>query len=696
MAADHLDSILERLSKGEMVPMPEKLFTKIWMSTLLASLLLISSACSTALTSMPPTTTNPTSMAFAPSPPLIALATDTAQPAPTPTPNQQAITFIPTTFEQPGAWSLRHPYSDPHAPVLITPATDGYALNQDFQVASIELSYRWIGIGDSVYDYQRIERRDSGFWKNDQPISTEAVDKLVQAIAHLHPQPHTVSVTVWSDDYPYWAIELTSMNGDNVLLYSDSNASSYIPWNVIFNGKIYAQYTGDIPSALDGLFTVFEDRTISYSCGCQNEGYLPANSFEPQPEQISEGFNGLLPIYHDFSYYADLQNGELRGYLSGESRVDQVGQAQINWLTDLRAIDLDSVPGQTVSCSLENMPNDDPQWIYWKFNCPVGSPVDRISYRYPIRLTYATSNGQPYILSGELFGYWEPSTTLPFVPYPDEIGVILKSSPPVNDLLQDHLVYFDYTLGYADPSTGVITHEWDADVVLLGQVQVGQRTVPYTVNFDKVYIKDGTVVRWDLNRAKLEDLLKEVLNQTVTRRFLEVDPHAEIDLYYAEYDDHPIIEAGDLPACAYLPDGKELPQPGQPLRGFGFNQSRTVLGSAFYDMQIVFMDGSLRVFQLDLDPASPGDAYWMSVLPEALKPKGAPPFMTIQTRLGISDINLLWDEQTNPATVSYYESMFSGWDVTRLTEFDQGLRLNHRWYDLTPEGGLTLLECQGP
>jgi hypothetical protein len=677
-----------------MVPVSEKVFIKILLCLLLGSLLWFTSACSTATAPMPPATNTPTSTTASPTPSPATSLTDTAQPVPTTTPTQEAITFIPITFEHAGAWNLRHPYADPNAPDLITPTADGYALNQDFQVASIELSYRWIGIGDSVYDYQRIDRMENGFWKNAQQISSEAVDKLVGAIAHLRPEPHTVSVTVWSDDYPYWAVELTSMNGDKVLLYSDSNASSYIPWNVIFNGEIYAQYSGDIPSALDGLFTVFEDRTISYSCGCQNEGYLPANSFEPPPEQISEGFNGLLPIYHDFSYYADLQKGELRGYLSGDSRVNQVGQAEINWLTDLQAIDLDSVSGQTVSCSLENVPEDDPQWVYWKFNCPVGKPADRISYRYPIRLTYATSGGQPYILSGELFGYWEPTATLPFVPYPYEIGEILKSSPSVADLLQDHLVYFDYTYGSADPATGVITHEWDADVVLLGQAQVGERIVPYTVNVDKVYIKDGMVVRWDINRAKLEDLLKEVLNQTVTRRFLEYDPHGEIDLYYAEYDEHPIIKADDLAACAYLPEGKELPQPGQPLRGFGFNQSRTVLGSAFYNMQIIFIDGSLRIFQLDLDPASPGDAYWMSVLPETLKPKNAPPFKTIDTLLGSPDINVLWDEQTNPADVSDYESMFADWDVVRLTKYDQGLRLNQRWYDLTPKGGLILVNCQ--
>jgi hypothetical protein len=631
-----------------------------------------------------------------------AVPTATAEPTqivqfiPSPTPTQEIITFIPTTFEQPGAWKFRHPYSDPNAPRLIIAAMDGYALSPDFQIATIELSYRWIGIGDSIYDYQRIERHASGYWKNDQPVATEAMDTLVQAIAHLRPEPQTLSVTVWSDDYPFWAVELTSVNGDKVLLYSSSNSSGYIPWNVIFNGEIYAQYSGDIPSALDGLFTVFEDRKISFDCGCQNNGYLPIKSFEPPPTQLSEGFSGLLPVYHDFSYYPDYQKSEVRGYLSGEGRISQVGEAEINWLTDLQAIELQRNDGRTVSCSLENMPSDDPQWIYWQFSCPVGKPTSGISYRYPIQLIYTTSNGQSYILSGELFGYWEASTTLPFVLYPYEIGEILKSSPLAGELLSDHLVYFDYAYGSANSSTGVITHEWDADVVLLGQVQVGKRIVPYTVNIDKVYIKDGKVVQWGITRVQLEDLIREVLNQTVTRHFLDYDPEGEIDLYFAEYSEYPIIEADDLPACAFLPEGKELPQPGQPLRGFAFNQSQTALGGGYYNMQVVFVDGSLRIFQLDLYPASKGDTFWISVMPEVLKPKNAPPFTSIQTSLGSADILVEWDEQASPADVSYYQSKFAGWDMVRLTEWMQGLRLNQRWLDLTPDGRLTLVDCQTP
>ncbi|HSB67430.1 MAG TPA: hypothetical protein VLD65_12710 [Anaerolineales bacterium] len=677
--------------------MTKQYFVKAILAFLI-SLLLLLTACAYATsptqnlalqtgTEAPTQTLRPTS---------IRTELPTLQALPSLTPTQAAIKFIPTTFEQPGTWNLRHPYADPNAPRLISKSQDGYQLDPGFEVASIELSYRWIGIGDSVAKYQRIERRDGGFWNNGTQISAASVSKLVEAVAHLRPEPQVLSVTVWTDDYPFWAIELTSVSGDKILLYSQSNSSSYIPWNVIFNGEIYSQYDGAIPSALDGLFKVFDDHTIAFTCGCTQEGFLPSVTYEPPPAQLSEGFSGLLPIYRYFNYFPDPQKGELSGYLSDFSWTSQVEGAEINWLTGLQAIDLDMGPDQTVSCSLESMPTDDPQWIYWRFNCPMVKPTGSTTYRYPIRLTYATTSGRPYILSGELFGYWEASMTLPVVPYPEEIGDILESSPVAGGLLSDHLVYVPGYYSAANETTGIITHEWDAEVILLGQVQFGKRIIPYTVSLDAVNIQDGKLVRWDLDRAELEGLLREVLNQPVTQRFLEFDPQGVINLYYAESDESPIIRADDLPACSYLPQGSELPLPGKPLRGYAFNQPQPVSHGGFYNMQLVFLDNRLRIFQMDLDPASRGDAYWMSVLPVELKPQNAPPFIRISTFLGSPDITVLWDEHASPDDVSYYESMFTGWDVFRMTTFDQGLRLNQRWFDLTPEGELILLNCQAP
>ncbi len=621
--------------------------------------------------------------------------TATTQAIPSTTPAQESILILPTTLEQPGAWILRNPYAYPSASKLFTASPDGYALSPDFEVASIELSYRWIGIGNEVYDYQRIERRDNGFWKNDEQLSSVAVGKLVQAIAHLRPEPQSISVTVWTDDYPTWAVELTSLKGDKVLLYSDSNAPSYIPWNVFFNGEIYAQFDGAIPSALDGLFTVIEGRTIASTGGCQCGDYLPATTIEGPPYQIRYGFSGLLPVYKEFGYWIEAEKGELQGYLSGITWTDKVGKAEINWLTGLQAVEVQPGMGQKVACSLENVPTDYPDSVYQRFTCPIGQPGEGPTYDYPIQMTFATSSGQPYILSGELFGYWESSMTLPVTAYPEEIGEILKSAPSSGDLLRDHLMYVVDFLGSAAQTTGEMSSKWEADVALLGQVELGERIIPYTVMINNVKIENGKLVRWELDRAELENLLKDVLSQTVTQRFVEYEPMGVINLYYAEDGDYSLIEPDYLPACADLPAVIELPTADQPYRGFSFNMLPSIYRYGFYSSQFLLLKDGVRVYDVDLDPSATEAAFWMSILPDTLKPQNAPPFTRIINSTRSSEIFVGWSTDASATEVSEYNAMFAGWDV-EISGHDPGLNLLHKQFGLTPDGRVTLVDCQAP
>jgi hypothetical protein len=208
-----------------------------------------------------------------------------------------------------------------------------------------------------------------------------------------------------------------------------------------------------------------------------------------------------------------------------------------------------------------------------------------------------------------------------------------------------------------------------------------------------VKVEDGKLVQWTLNRTKLETLLKDVLAQPITQRFLDSDPNGMINLYYGESDEYPLIRSEDLQACAYLPQGETLPTSGQPLRGFSFNHPG--LGSGFYTMQIVFMENSLRIYDLNLRPSSAADEFWMSLLPADFKPLEAPSFTRIDAMSRGPAINVMWSKDTSPAEESYYNAMFSGWEVMPLT-YDPGLKLTGKWFDLTPEGKLVLLDCQAP
>jgi hypothetical protein len=633
-----------------------------------------------------------------------ALPTDTAvvrTAGPTSAPSatgelaQAEVKILPTSLEQPGKWNIQHPYSDPNAPRLINMSLEGYQLDPNFQVASIELAYRWVGIGDRVRDYQRIEWRGDSFWLNEAQVSAESVSRLVQSIGRLYAQPHTLTVTTHTDDYPFWAIELTDMNGSRILLYSNSNSLNFVPWNVIYNGEIFVQFDGAIAIALSELFTVGQGETMASFWGPQEEGYLWATTLEPIPPQITRGFSGLLPVYDDFQYLIDLEKGELRGFLQGDRWTAHLEDGDVDWLSALQKVEVDVGDGQTQACPLENIPQEDSDWVYWRFVCPLSNPGENTTYHFTIHLTFSTSTGRLYTISGELVGFWKPSTVLPTAPYPEEIAQILQNSPGSGDLVRDHIVYLVRNYSLVDPLNGRMDHQWEAQAGLLGQAQVGEQIVPYTVLFDDIKIEDGKVTRWSIDRTKLTSMLQEVLAQPVTQRFLETDTNPMLNLYYGEHLDHPFINSDELRGCGDLPLAKDLPLPWEAVRGFSFNQPPEYANTGLYGIQVLLLDDGLRSYDIDINPSSPSDAFWTSLLPEALKPVDAPPFIGIYSGLGGSWINVYWKADASPAEVSYYKAMFAGWDTEDLA-YDPGLKLMNQRLELLPDGHLSLVNCTAP
>ncbi|OGO25403.1 MAG: hypothetical protein A2W33_02815 [Chloroflexi bacterium RBG_16_52_11] len=604
----------------------------------------------------------------------------------------ESLTIKSTTFQQSGKWNLHHPYADPSAPELITVTSDGYGLDPDFQVASIDLVYRWVGIGDRVREYQRIERLGDGFWHRGTVIAASAVSKLIQSIVHLHPEPQVLSSTTHTDDYPFWAIELADSKGNTVLLYSESNAPNFAPWNVVYNGAIYAQFDGQIATALPDLFDIAQGQTMAAFWWREWEpGYLtvvPAES----ARSISSGFSGLLPLYWDFFYAPDAQNGELSGNISGIDWSADVGDMTFNWLSDLQTIELVVDDGQTMACTFDTSIETDSDLVgvTQHFICPVGKPGASQAYSYPIRLTYTDPANQTYALSGKLFGYWEGVTVLPTTPYPEEIGKILESSPVWQDLLSDHQIEVLHFVGAADPATGMIDHHWKADVALFGQVQFTDRILPYSVTIRNVVIEGSKPIHWDIDRSELEVFLQDVLDQPITRRFMEADLNLVLNLYYEEVYGDPLIREEYLAACADLPAPRNLPSPGQPLRGFCFNQPRE-----FYGMQILLMEDGLRIYDLDISPSSPEDAFWATLLPSALQPQGASPFREIFTRLGGQGVSVYWAEDASDSEVRQYNTMFESWGVQNETK-DHGIFFPQMMFGFTPDGRLTLINCQAP
>jgi hypothetical protein len=607
---------------------------------------------------------------------------------PTATPTLVPISFdiSVTTFDQPGKWNLTLPFIDPSLPDLIYPSQEGYRLDPDLQLDRIDLSYEWWGMGEAVLDIQRIERRGTRYWRGDAGVSAESVKSLIRSIDRLYPQPQMLSTITHTDDYPIWAVELTSVEGHHVLLYSTSNGPKFAPWNVIYNGRIYSQFNGEIGDAVNKLFRVSEGQPMAWVYeGGGEEGYTNVDT-AGWPGQLSNGFSGLLAVQSNFNYWPDPQKGELRGYFRGRSSIGGFGNMIIGSITDLHKIELEVEEDQVVDCPLEVLPSNDPAEYIWEFRCPVGPPVSQSDYRYPVQITFGTDQEKTHTVDGELSGYWDQGFVLPALPLPEEIEKILGAEPVVQDLLKDHLLLVLEFNAAVDDTTNLMGHRWSADIVLLGQAKIDDRVLPYTVTLE-VGVWENELLFWDLDRIKLQDLLHDVLNQPVTRHFLEGDSDLILNLYYSENSDYAIFRS--ISACADLPTAAKLPNSKQPLRAFAFNQSWD-----FWSIQILMIDGKLRIWELEIHPSWPEDAIWTSLLPAELVPSDAPPFTKIRSSPWGPNLYAIWDDENlSEEDNEAYMALLRTWPGQKKQE-KTFMMLESGMLHITPDGRLKIISCK--
>jgi hypothetical protein len=626
-----------------------------------------------------------------PKPTLTHTPTPTIPPTDTPTPTAEPVEFeiLATNLEQSGDWNLTLPYTDLNAPKIITATLDGYRLDPAFEVDSIELSYEWWGLGDPVLDYQRIEKRGSQYWRGNTAIPLDSIKAVVESVSNLHPEPQMLNNITHTDDYPIWAIELSSGDGAHVLLFSSSNDLNFAPWNVIYNGQIYSQFDGQIATTLSPLFEVTAGQPMaSTGTGNWEEGYLVVDT-TGWPGQLSSGFNGLLAVQSNFNYWPDAQKYEIHGYFRGRSSIGGMGNMIIGSITDLQAIKIELVKDRWVSCTLDKLTSEDPAAYSWEFVCPADEATVDPGYQFPIQVTFRTDQDQTYTSKGELFGYWEQGTALPAIAYPEEIKTILDNDPVVQDLLSDHqLVVLSFNAS-ADPASGSIDHRWIADLALFGQAKLDERVLPYSVTI-KVGIYNGKLITWDLNRAKLEALLQEVLKQPITQRFLEADPNLILNLYYGESPNYQILDKMDLPPCADLPAPKGLPNLTQALLGFGFNQSL-----AFSGLQIMIIDGELRLRTFNINPSAPEDALWAALLPVELQPVGAAPFTEISLWSYHPIVAISWDPNASETEIEAYKALAQTWPGNKQIE-SWGVMIDPGMIGITEDGKLELIDCNAP
>jgi hypothetical protein len=102
-----------------------------------------------------------------------------------------------------------------------------------------------------------ITRAGDAFFTGEHDVPAGHIAALVAALAHLHETDGLESCTDHTDDYPYVQLEIERASG-TVMLTSTSNCALLVPWNVVINGRLYAQYNGTIGRAFEQLLADLE------------------------------------------------------------------------------------------------------------------------------------------------------------------------------------------------------------------------------------------------------------------------------------------------------------------------------------------------------------------------------------------------------------------------------------------------------
>lgn len=522
-----------------------------------------------------------------------------------------------------GVWNFYDPH-DASLPELIIAADDAYQLDPDWQIQSIEYLYQWWGLADPVFNYQAITRTETGFEANGEPVAAALVNEFLGRLSNLHPSQAILVGQDHTDDYPSWVLEITGVDGQRIQLYSSSTANpNSAPWNVLSNGRLYAQYDGSMGEAIGKLFPTEQGIPgASFYPGGREPDTLvfSTNGF---PTQLYTGFVGLLPVSSSFSYHLDAATGELKGFVEGRSSIAEMGNMVIGTITSLSRVEVWRADGSAVDCRVDDIPTNDPAGARWYFTCMVGPLTVGQPYHYPIQMVLGTDQGERVTTEGELRGLVSVEMEVQYLlPVPPEILTAMQKDATAKEFVAHHtFVYADYVA--TTPSDEWQNGTFAGEALFAGQTELLGETVRYTVG-TPFAIEGGKLTYWSASMSKIQAMLDEIAAQALTRRVVAAVPDVVINLWYAEAGERPetpfLMNAYPsqyrlgLATCGDV-DAIRLPTADVPLRSFGFNSSW-----GFWRGDFVLLDNKVVVGSFDFWPGDdPQDSVSSLLLPDEFK-----------------------------------------------------------------------------
>lgn len=469
---------------------------------------------------------------------------------------------------------------DATQPPLLLPEGDSYQLEPGWELASITYVYKWWGLGEPVFDMQTISHQGEGYVRGEEPVEPAQIAALLMALRDLYPTQQTLSATSHTDDYPAWQVELLGTDGRRILLTSQSNAyPDGAPWNVLHNGRLYAQYAGSIGAALAPLFPS-ERGVPAGSFWPEGMGAAPQLAFAaaPPPPQLRYGFDGLLPIADGFSYRTDPAAGTLTGVIEGRGSIGGWGNMVIGTLSSLGRVELTLEDGTPLPCTMEPIATEDMMGALWEFTCPVAGKVAGERYRLPITVEMSNDGGDIVTMEGVLYGVWGEREPILALPLPVEVERALRADPANAALLDAHPITQVRYDGLLETPNPLIRGRFTGELYLFGETTHEGRLLHYGVG-TPFEIEGGKLTRWALSQEVVEGMLAEVLALPITQQMLQRAKQPRVMLGYAEVGPErerlPLMDAGSyrlmepiIPACAPDPAPPLYPTEDAPLKLF--------------------------------------------------------------------------------------------------------------------------------
>lgn len=122
--------------------------------------------------------------------------------------------------------------------------------------ARITIDYTYSSFHGNELHY-RLEWNKTGYRADTKKsIDGKLVEALYASLTSLREFDGDIRCLSHTDDYPRFTI---AIEGDSpVILQTESNCHANVPWNVIRNGKHYAQFNADIPKAVYKLLAAVD------------------------------------------------------------------------------------------------------------------------------------------------------------------------------------------------------------------------------------------------------------------------------------------------------------------------------------------------------------------------------------------------------------------------------------------------------